>query len=102
MGRGADETIWVVDESPEGKLLGDSVRRRSILEVSALKHQMRTLLNVVSDIFDQADAHSSMALSEVELTVEINAEGQVSLIGTGSKTSNKGAITLKFTRSESS
>ena len=39
-----------------------------------------------------------MQLNEVTLSVEINGEGQVSLVGTGGKLGNKGGITLKFTR----
>jgi hypothetical protein len=41
-----------------------------------------------------------MQLDEIELSVEINGEGQVSLIGTGTKVGGKGAIKLKFKRSE--
>ena len=37
-----------------------------------------------------------MALEEVELMVEVNGEGQLSLLGTGGKAGAKGAMTLKF------
>ena len=41
-----------------------------------------------------------MQLDELELTVEINGEGQVSLLGTGGKVGTKGAIKLKFKRKD--
>ena len=72
--------------------------KRVPIDVIALKAQMGGLLQVMGDLFDQAEQQSGMKLSEVELSVEINAEGQVSLIGSGGKIGNKGGITLKFTR----
>jgi hypothetical protein len=103
---GSGETIWVVEEdSLEGSGRGlfgeEGFRKRALLDAPALKAQMRDLLRVVGEIFDQKDVHSGMQLSEVELGIEINTEGQVSLVGTSGKALNRGAITLKFTRSES-
>jgi hypothetical protein len=59
---------------------------------------MDGLLNVVGELFGQADQQTGMKLNEVELSVEINAEGQVSLVGNGGKLGNTGGITLKFIR----
>jgi hypothetical protein len=59
---------------------------------------MNGLLQIVSDIFNHAQQQTGLQLNEVELTVEINAEGQVSLLGSGGKLTNKGGITLKFKR----
>ncbi len=59
---------------------------------------MNGLLQVVSDVFDQANQQSGLQLDEVELSVEINAQGQVSLLGSGGSLSDKGAIKLKFKR----
>jgi len=72
--------------------------KRVPIDVIALKAQMSGLLQVMGDLFDQAEQQSGMKLTEVELSVEINAEGQVSLIGSGGKIGNKGGISLKFTR----
>jgi hypothetical protein len=36
-----------------------------------------------------------MELDEIELSVEVNGEGQLSLLGTGGKAGAKGAMTLK-------
>jgi hypothetical protein len=119
------DIVWIVDEKTEevdaletikgsrgsewpdavGGGLGASVKksklikRRVPIDVVSLKAQMNNLLSVVSDIFDQAGQHSGMSLSEVELTVEINAQGQVSIVGDTRGQDTRGAITLKFTRS---
>nr|WP_281257084.1 hypothetical protein [Calothrix elsteri] len=39
-----------------------------------------------------------MQLDEIELTVEINGEGQVKLLGNGIKAGGKGGIKLTFKR----
>jgi hypothetical protein len=73
-------------------------RKRIPIDAAVLKTQMNGLLQVVGDIFDHAQQQTGLQLNEVELTVEINAEGQVSLLGNGGKLANKGGITLKFKR----
>ena len=74
------------------------VRQRVPLDAVALKTQMNGLLQVVSDVFDQANHQEGLQLDEVELSVEINAQGQVSIMGSGGSLSDKGAIKLKFKR----
>ena len=74
------------------------VRQRVPLDAVALKTQMSGLLQVVSDVFEQATQQHELLLDEVELSVEINAQGQVSIMGNGGSLSNKGAIKLKFKR----
>ncbi|WP_416674629.1 Pepco domain-containing protein [Egbenema bharatensis] len=74
------------------------VRQRVPLDAVTLKTQMKGLLQVVSDVFDQANQQSDLQLDEVELSVEINAQGQVSIMGNGGSLSNRGAIKLKFKR----
>jgi hypothetical protein len=76
-------------------------RQRVPLDAVALKVQMQGLLQVVGDVFDQASRQSGLQLDEIELAVEINAEGQVSLLGNGGKLADKGAIKLKFKRAGS-
>jgi hypothetical protein len=74
------------------------VRQRIPLDAVALKSQMNGLLQVVSDVFDQANQQTGLVLDEVELSVEINAQGQVSILGNGGSLNDKGAIKLKFKR----
>jgi hypothetical protein len=59
---------------------------------------MTSLLAVVNDLFTQADRTTGLQLQEVELSVDINAEGQISLVGNGGKLGNQGGIKLKLTR----
>jgi hypothetical protein len=49
--------------------------------------------------FSQADASTGLRLDEVELSVEISAEGQLSIVGNGGKLGNTGGIkwTLFYT-----
>ena len=74
------------------------VRQRVPLDEIALKTQMNGLLQVVGEVFAQATQQSDLTLDEVELSVEINAQGQVSILGSGGSLSDKGAIKLKFKR----
>lgn len=71
-------------------------RQRVSLDAKALKNQMQSMLAVVDDLFEQATTQTGLQLNEVELAVEINAEGQLSLVGNGGKLGNKGGITLRF------
>ena len=75
-----------------------SKRKRVSLDAQALKTQMESMLAIVNDLFSQADMQSGLRLDEVELSVEINAEGQINLVGNGGKLGNTGGITLKFAR----
>ncbi|MBD2019500.1 hypothetical protein H6F43_04785 [Leptolyngbya sp. FACHB-36] len=80
------------------KQVTKTVQQRVPLDAVALKAQMNGLLSVVSDVFDQANQQTGLQLDEVELSVEINGEGQVSILGNGGKLSDRGAIKLKFKR----
>ena len=77
------------------------VQQRTPLDAAALKVQMNGLLKVLGDISTQANQQSGLQLDEVELSVEINGEGQVSILGNSGKLGNKGAIKLKFKRATS-
>lgn len=73
-------------------------RKRVSLDAQALKTQMESMLAIVNDLFSQAETSTGLRLDEVELSVEISAEGQLSIVGNGGKLGNTGGITLKFTR----
>lgn len=76
------------------------------LNSAELEKKMTEFLQVVGRIFKQAEQEaqidqksgktSGMQLTEVELSVEISAEGEVKLVA-GGKAAGKGAIKLKFT-----
>lgn len=79
------------------------------LNSAELEKKMTDFLQVVGRIFKQAEQQaqidqksgktSGVQLTEVELSVEISAEGEVKLVA-GGKAAGKGAIKLKFTRLE--
>lgn len=114
------KSIWIVadetaDSSPvTGERAGEDIGggfgrrgpspapapRRFEVSFEQLKENTTGFLEMVGELFSQAAERAApgMALDEVELAVEINGEGQLSLLGTGSKMGGKGAITLKFKR----
>ena len=121
------KTIWIITEDTssvsrsgdgsrsggdEGGVLGGGEEttttdetvtpERKEVDVSKLKQEMQGFLQAMREILDEAEQPSGqMQLDEVQLSVEINGEGQISLFGIGGKTGGKGAINLKFKRKES-
>jgi len=65
-----------------------------------LTEQISQLTGVIEEVFQQAESQVSakISLEEIELTVEVNAEGQLGILGLGGKIGGKGGITLKFKR----
>ncbi len=75
------------------------VSKQKEIEVAVLKQKMQGFLQAIREILDEADQPDSrIELDEVQLSVEINREGQISLLGTSAKAGDKGAITFKFKR----
>lgn len=121
-----EETIWVVTSSgqpqvpgpslPEGpsrtsKGLAHSVHQRFAdphphsISTEKLEQRMGQFISAMGRVFDQAQTQAQtqqhLRLEEIELAVEIGAEGEVRLIGMGgAKTYGRGAITLTFRRSD--
>lgn len=110
----ADEKIWIVTdvklprETQEGRRgwraeVNQQVQgfRDQQLDVAELETRMGRFLQMVGRLFYQAERQASpqskMQLDEVELSVEISAEGEIKLV-TGIKAAGKGAIKLKFKR----
>ena len=76
-----------------------SGRKRHEVSAQVLHQNMTEFLSVVESAFEKAEqSQVKMQLEEVELVVEVNGKGQVSLLGTGGELGGKGAITLKFKR----
>ena len=94
---------------------GETIQKRAAatvevrLDPSVLERQMAGFLGMVGRLFQQADQQmqsqltsssetpASVQLSEIELSVEIGAKGEVKLVA-GGEVSGKGAIKLKFAR----
>ncbi|WP_414543712.1 MULTISPECIES: hypothetical protein [Nostocaceae] len=79
---------------------GELVITKRKVEVSKIKQEMKGFLQAMREMLDEAEEpNSKMQLDEVELSVEINGEGQISLFGIGGgKAGGKGAMTFKFKR----
>lgn len=73
------------------------------LNVADLERKMNAFLQMVGRLFQHADQQveprSGMQLEEVELAVEIGGKGEIKLVA-GGEVSGKGAIKLKFKRSD--
>ncbi|QKQ72581.1 hypothetical protein [Nostoc sp. TCL240-02] len=93
-----EETIR---DNTGSKGVGDAVK----VSAQTLEQNMTHFLKLVGSLFSQAEqqakVNSKMQLDEIELSVEISADGEVKLIGSGVKAGSKGAIKLKFKRQES-
>ncbi|MBD2491354.1 hypothetical protein [Aulosira sp. FACHB-615] len=76
------------------------ITKRKSVEVGKLKQEMQGFLQAMREMLDEADQpDSKIQLDEIELSVEINGEGQISLFGIGGgKAGGKGAMTFKFKR----
>ena len=78
------------------------ISKRKEVEVTKLKQEMRAFLKAMREMLDEAEQpNSKMQLDEVELSVEINGEGEIGLLGmAGVKAGGKGAMTFKFKRNK--
>jgi hypothetical protein len=113
-----DDVLWIVTEelqtsAPEGqrgwqgnnpfsepRLNGTPQTKHTPVPLLTLAQNMTHLLQQVEHMFKDTKQSitglTSIELNEVELEIEINAEGQISLLGSGSKVGGKGTMTLKF------
>ncbi len=76
------------------KILTQRVR----VDAEDLKREIGNLLTVVGDVFDQARNEAGLSLEEVELSIEVSSEGQISILGSGGKLGGSGGIKLSFKR----
>ncbi|WP_017656033.1 Pepco domain-containing protein [Fortiea contorta] len=92
--------IQTTEEIVFSQQKGELVITRRKVEVTKLKQEMQGFLQAMREVLDEADQpNSKLQLDEVELSVEINAEGKISLFGIGGgKAGGKGAMTFKFKR----
>ena len=82
---------------------------RRDVPMETIEREFQKLISLMDRIFSQTEqspeapnavptsASRMLRLNEVSLTVEINAEGGLSILGTGGKLGGKGGMTLKFT-----
>jgi hypothetical protein len=72
--------------------------QRVQVDAEQLKREIGNLLVVVGDVFDQARNETGLSLEEVELSIEVSSEGQISILGSGGKIGGTGGIKLSFKR----
>ncbi len=90
------------EPSPYSPLAEVSGRKRVPVSAEKLKQKMAEFVAVMGDVLTYAQQQQSgMQLDEIELSVEVSGEGELSLFGTGGKVGGKGAMVLKFKRKES-
>ena len=70
--------------------------------VETLEAEMSHLIEVVERLLTRAEKQTrhEIALDEIELSVEVNGEGKISILGNGAQAGGKGAIKLKFKRQQ--
>jgi hypothetical protein len=107
---GATETIEGGEGSRNSEDVGGSfgsgvirearriLTRRVRVDAEDLKHEIGNLIAVVGDVFDQAPTETGLSLEEVELSIEVSSEGQISILGSGGKIAGNGGIKLSFKR----
>jgi hypothetical protein len=78
----------------------DSLRLHNV-SIKKLEKEWVDLMQTVDQMFTRADAEADMKsieLSEIELSVAINAEGSFSLVGLGAKVADTRTVLLRFRR----
>ena len=102
-----------VDESTEGRrgVLGGSQsgKARSILssrvtrviEIEKIEGELSDVIGMVQRIGDKAGSAKGVELSldSIEVTLELNAKGEVSILGSGVEVGGSGGVKLTFKRS---
>jgi hypothetical protein len=109
-----DDVIWIVTDQLETATGARGERStpypeptvetrnqvRFPVKSEKLKQGVTEFLQVMGGVIREAKHNAGdlggMELDEIELMVEINGEGQLSLLGNGGKAGGKGAMTLKF------
>jgi hypothetical protein len=109
-----DDVIWIVTDRlestnrPKGEkgtplglpILETGSQTRFKVKSEKLKQGVTEFLQVMGGVIREAKHNAGdlggMELDEIELMVEVNGEGQLSLLGNGGKAGGKGAMTLKF------
>ena len=86
----------------EGTPTSPSGRSGIPVSVEKLEQGVTDFLDTMGRVLKQAQAKAQeiggMELDQIELSVEVNGEGQLSLLGSGTKVGGSGALTLTFKR----
>ena len=70
------------------------------IEVGKLQASLNSFLSAMESVLNGVPSElAKYKLDEMEIEVEVNAEGSVGLLGTGGKVGGEGSLTLKLKRS---
>ena len=75
-----------------------TLTQRVQISAEDLKREIGNLMAVVGEVFDHEQPEAGLSLENIELSIEISSEGQISILGSGGKISGTGGIKLTFTR----
>jgi hypothetical protein len=93
------------DKSVMGRQTSGDTRMGPFLsKVSAesLRSSFKELVDALGSTLTMPDAIGSFQVDALDIELELTAEGQIGLLGTGGKLGGKGSLTLKLKRLEQS
>ena len=82
-------------------------QQRVGIKANVLKTQIQDMIGVVNEIFTEdpqslaGQDRNDLRLEEITLSVQVNAKGELSILGTGGEIGGSGGIALKFTKPKS-
>jgi hypothetical protein len=97
----SDQTISIVNyeeyEVERGVL--DKVSVRNLVDVKSLEQEIKKFLNAMQTILlNVSQSVGDFSMETVSVSVEVNAKGQVSLLGSGGEIGGKGGLVFTFKR----
>jgi hypothetical protein len=72
---------------------------RSWVSAETLRSNFKELLGALESTLTMPDSIGSFQVDALDIQLEITAEGQIGLLGTGGKLGGKGSLTLRLKRS---
>lgn len=98
---GGGSDAFEEDNLLDGRLgLFGFAQRRAQVSAETLQNNLKSFLASMETAMDGLPKIlSGYSLDEIELSLEVGAEGEIGLLGTGGKLSGKGSISLKLKRS---
>ena len=80
-------------------------KQRVALKMTSVKSQLKALTATINELFDSGEISTSpehdlsgLQLEEVTLTVQVNAKGEIGILGSGGEIGGSGGIHLKFVK----
>jgi hypothetical protein len=95
----AGKSKFAADATLEGAKFFGLIERRATVSPETLQNNLKSFLgSMETAISGVPQLLGGYALDEIELSLEVGAEGEIGLLGTGGKLSGKGSISLKLKR----